>query len=901
MRYLDGHGAGGGGRPRVHALVNAEVIVEAGKAPRKLSVVIRDGLIEAVGHELDPPADARIWDLSGHVVYPGLIDPYVETGTLNGKAKAKAEDEEKPEESESSRVSPEIALGGSYEEPDGFHPERRAADHISASAKVVRKLRGQGFTVVGVASDEGLLRGSMSVLALGDGALEQRLLVRDGAQLVQLVNRGWRSGPYPNSLMGVIAVTRQALYDARWYAESRSLYAADPVGRERPPLDSQLEALEPASRGDQVILFGGSGALLADRVRRLSEEFDLSSWMLGTGREYQRLDVVQQAGVPVIAPVAFPKVPQPFDDDAWLDVSLDELRHWERAPSNPRWLLDAGIEISLTGHGLAKPEQFSKMLRKALATGLTSDEALAALTTAPARMLGLADRLGSLEPGKVANIGVSDGELFAKDTRVVAVFVDGEPYEIPEPLDASDKSKAASEDAEADQGPEGAPAEPPPPEGGPLATPDSVFVRGATIWTSGPAGTLENADMLIESGRIVEVGSGLRAPRRAHVIDGTGRHVTAGLVDAHSHTAVDGGVNEGTLSVTSMVRIGDAIDSQSRHIYRQLAGGLTTAHVMHGSANAIGGQNVVLKLRWGAAPRELVFEEAPATIKFALGENPKQSNWGDDFTKRYPQTRMGVAETIRGAFQEALDYRRRHEEHAAGKHPMRLPPRRNLRHDALMEVLDGERLVHSHSYRQDEILMLMRVAESYDFRIAVFQHVLEGYKVADEMARHGAGASTFSDWWAYKFEVYDAIPLQRHHHVGCGESWSRSTRTAPSSPAGSTPGGGEGSQVSEELPEVEALKFVTLNPARQLRVDHKIGSLEPGKDADFVVWSGSPLDSSSMALETWVEGKLYFDREIDLVDREAPIAERERLVAKARSAAGKLVSTPPSSSEEDSR
>jgi imidazolonepropionase-like amidohydrolase len=404
-----------------------------------------------------------------------------------------------------------------------------------------------------------------------------------------------------------------------------------------------------------------------------------------------------------------------------------------------------------------------------------------------------------------------------------------------------------------------------------------LFVHGATVWTCGPQGTLENADLLVEKGKIVQVGKNLTAPADAVVVDGSGKHVTPGLIDCHSHTGVAGSVNETGQAITAMVRIGDVLDPDDIALYRELAGGLTAANVLHGSANPIGGQNQVIKLRWGSLPEDMKFEGAMQGIKFALGENPKQSNWGDKYTTRYPQTRGGVEEIIRDEFRAALDYEKSWKDFESGKR--HIPPRRDLQSEAVLEVLRGKRLVHCHSYRQDEILMLMRVAEEFGFKIGTFQHVLEGYKVADQLARHGAGASTFSDWWAYKFEVYDAIPYNGAimHDAGVVVSYNSDSdeqaRRLNTEAAKAVKYGG----VSQE----EALKFVTINPAIQLHVDKRTGSLESGKDADFAVWNGNPLSTYSICEQTWIDGRKYFDRDEDRKMNDEVQKERAALVQKA--------------------
>ncbi|MEM9292755.1 MAG: amidohydrolase [Acidobacteriota bacterium] len=407
--------------------------------------------------------------------------------------------------------------------------------------------------------------------------------------------------------------------------------------------------------------------------------------------------------------------------------------------------------------------------------------------------------------------------------------------------------------------------------------PKVLLVRGATLWTSGPEGVLENADLLVQDGRIAAVGSGLEAPAGAVVLDAAGRHVTAGLIDAHSHIATDGSVNESSEIVTSEVRIQDVVDAEDVNIYRQLAGGTTTSLILHGSANAIGGQSQVIKLRWGADAEGLLFTEAAPTIKFALGENPKRSNFDTRGPDRFPTTRPGVETILRRTFHQALDYRRQRDEaQARGA----IPPAPDLRLEAVLEVIDGERIVHAHSYRSDEILMLMRVAESFDFRIGVFQHVLEGYKVADELAAHGAHASTFSDWWAYKYEVVDAIPYNAPLMRERGVVVSLNSDNADL---------GRRLQLEAakmvrygEISEEEALLFVTLNPARQLRVEERVGSLEVGKDADFVIWNGPPLAVASRVEETWIEGRRLFSRQLDLEARQRLAEERQALLTKLK-------------------
>ena len=406
----------------------------------------------------------------------------------------------------------------------------------------------------------------------------------------------------------------------------------------------------------------------------------------------------------------------------------------------------------------------------------------------------------------------------------------------------------------------------------------------ATIWTCGPKGVIKKGTILIDDGRVIGVGQTLLLPDNATIVDLRGRHVTPGIIDCHSHMATDGGVNESTQAVTCEVRIGDFIDCDDISIYRQLAGGVTTSNILHGSANPIGGQNQVIKLRWGSTGEQMKFLEAPAGVKFALGENVKQSNWGDEYTTRYPQTRMGVQQIFRDSFQAAQEYAVRMD--AWQKNHRGLPPRRDLELDALREIVEGERWIHCHSYRQDEILALIRVLNEYEITIGTFQHILEGYKVADEMARHGAMGSAFSDWWAYKFEVYDAIPYggALMHRAGVVVSFNSddaelATRLNQEAAKAMKYGG---------VSPVEALRFVTLNPARQLRIDQHVGSLEVGKHADLVVWNGPPLSNYSRCEQTWIDGALHFDRDEDEAHRQRIAEMRNTLIQKILTSGEKM-------------
>ena len=425
--------------------------------------------------------------------------------------------------------------------------------------------------------------------------------------------------------------------------------------------------------------------------------------------------------------------------------------------------------------------------------------------------------------------------------------------------------------------------------------PRVIALRGGTVYTI-TKGILPNATVLIRDGKIAGVGTDVAVPADAQVVDATGKHITPGIIDAHSHIANDS-INEGGTTVSSMVGMADVLDPTDVSIYRDLAGGLTTANILHGSANPIGGKNAVIKLRWGAkTAQELVFEGAMPGIKFALGENPKDLRQGQiTGPRRYPVTRQGVEFVIRDAFTRAKAYQKAMKEFEKVKaaNPDAIPPRRDLQLDPLVEILEGKRLVHAHSYRADEILMMIRLAEELGFKIATFQHVLEGYKVAKEIAAHGAGASTFADWWGYKIEADDAIPhnaaimVRKGVLVSINSDSAEHARRLNTEAAKAVRWGG--------LSEDEALALVTINPARQLRIDNRVGSLEVGKDADITVWTHHPLSSYTTADRVYIDGKQYYDRKADEARLTEVAKQKEALRAAERSTRPTTTSSEPGS------
>lgn len=950
--------------PQIFALTNARLVLSPGNVVEKGALVVRNGVIEAVGAAVTIPADATVLDMKGKTIYPGLFDSYSDWGLPKPPPRmpggfGRRQPPPPP--------APEATGGPRFWNPNVLAFQKAEA-MLSPDSDAADKLRDQGITTVLAVPTKGIFKGTSALVDLGDAKPNDLIIKPSVAQHISLqVN--FASDDYPNSLMGAITLIRQSFLDADWYRRAQAAWSRNPK-LERPEANEALEALNQPI-GAYVIEAGDELDFL--RAAKIGREFTLPLIVRGSGTEYRRLNDVKATGLPVILPVNFPDPPAVENPDEAVEVGLQELQYWDEAPENPKRLAEAKVPFAFTSATLKDPGNFLKNVKTAVARGLSAEAALAALTTTPAHLFGVENKLGTLTQGKIANFVITDGDLFAEKTKIKETWVDGKRYLVnPDPavdvrgkwqlslsagtqpgdsvllnlkgdaggpegnIKIKKEAKLSSVNltgqrltfsfpgdslgfkgivrmggnASADEmlgsgelgdgtaftwkgkriasfTPEPDTAKPKKPEmasfpptyppgafGRPKLPeqPENLLVKNATIWTCGPQGIIENGDLFVKRGKVVKVGKNLSAPAGTLVVNAAGKNVTPGLIDCHSHTAISGNVNESGQTITAEVRIGDVLNSDDISIYRQLAGGVTALHALHGSANAIGGQNQLIKLRWGVNPEELKFDGAMPSIKFALGENPKQSNWGDQYVTRYPQTRMGVEQIIRDEFKAAQDYQKDWADWAVNKN--RIPPRRDLELDAISEILQKKRLVHCHAYRQDELLMLMRVAQDFGFQLGTFQHVLEGYKVADEMARQGVGGSCFSDWWAYKFEVYDAIPYNGAlmHDAGVVVSYNSDSdelaRRLNLEAAKAVKYGGV-------LPE-EALKFVTLNPAKQLRVDDRVGSLEPGKDADFVIWSQSPLSSYTVCEQTWIEGRKYFDRDEDR--RMADEVTRERAV-----------------------
>ena len=862
-----------------HAIVGARVITVSGPAYEQATIVMRDGLITAVGPDVTPPAGARVIDGKGLVVTPGLIDGLSAIG-LPAAARPAA------------GAATGAAPANAAQSP--LAPQALALDRVRAGE--VSKARSGGITTALVIPREGVLPGESVILNLAGDRPEAMVLRQPAALHLHLTQA---SRQYPGSLMGTMAYTRQALLDAARARDAWAAWEKAPRGQKRPRYDASLGPWQQVLAGRLPLVVT---CTLENDVRRafsLADEFGIRVVLAGLPQGFRSAEILKARRVPLLVSVNFDP-PRAGGFFGGIDEE-QERRRIRDAERNPAELAKAGVAFALAS---AWAPDFVAGVRTAVEKGLSSEAALRAATLGAAEALALADTTGSLEAGKLANVVAWIGEPFAKDTKARYVFVDGRLYE-PEEDERRDASRrlggagapaaaggsaAAGGDAAAKaEKTEDKPLPPLPVSPPPFPAGQAVAITGGTVLTVGPQGVIENGTVLIRDGKIAAVGQDVAVPQGAAVIDARGRYVMPGIIDTHSHTAVEGNVNECTDVITAETRVRDVIDQHDVSIYRQLAGGVTAINVLHGSCNAIGGQNAVLKLRWGKGPDELVFKEAPRGIKFALGENVKRSNFRAPGEPRYPGTRMGVEVVLREAFLRARAYKKEWAEYEAklkglpAKAEKPVPPRRDLRLETLAEILDGKIMVHSHAYRADEMLMLMSVADEFGFKVRTFQHGLEAYKIASEIARHGAGVGTFIDWWAFKMEAMGAIPYNpailasKGVRVSLNSDSDELARRLYWDAAKAVKYGG--------VSEAEALRMITVNAAWQLGVDRYVGSLEAGKQADISIWSAHPLSPQARCETTLVDGQVYFDRARDLEARRAT-AEWAPLAPAAPAGAG---------------
>jgi len=946
-------------RPGLFAFTNGNIVVSADQTITNGTLLIKDRVIEAVGTGIAVPKGYLVIDLKGKYVYPSLIDAYTTYGMPEAPRQAFG-----PGGGGFGRAAVYTSTKpGAYGWNEAIKPEMNAKTVFHAEASKAEDLKKNGFGTVQSLIHDGIARGTSVVVTLGDER-DNLVMLNDNAAAHYSFSKGTAATNYPSSLMGSIALLRQTYYDAQWYKNQKEEY------------NISLEEFNKTQAIPQI--FEVSDQLNVLRANKIAKEFGKQYIFKTDGKEYRRIDAMKATGSSFIIPLNFP---EPFDVEDPLDarnISYTQLKDWELAPTNPAVMEKAGIKFALTSYGLQKATDFWTNLRIALDNGLSEKQALNSLTVVPAEMLGVAEKVGTLAKGKMANFIITSDDLFKKDNIIYENWIEGRQfvvtsrdvtdlrgnynlasdalsnivlkiggtpgaYEVNIERNGADSARARGTITRSGDiisiyfdlknkpsgnirltgyiikvsplsfrgngvlpdgseirwtatytGPATSPAARPEQKQaitvGPVVYPftaygntelpkaENVLFKNATVWTNEKEGILKNADVLIENGKIKAVGKNLSAAN-AKVIDATGKHISPGIVDEHSHIAISNGINEGTQAVTAEVRIGDILNSEDMSLYRQLAGGVTTSHILHGSANPIGGQTQLIKHRWGVLPDEMKFEGADGFIKFALGENVKGSNNGPiQGAARYPQTRMGVEEVYIDEFTRAKEYKA-----AMAKKGSNV--RRDLELDAIVEILENKRFITCHSYVQSEINMLIHVADSMGFRINTFTHILEGYKVADKMKAHGINGSTFSDWWAYKMEVAEAMAYNGTlmHDAGVNVAFNSDDDEMArrlNQEAGKAVAYGH---MSEE----EALKLVTLNPAKMLHVENRVGSIKAGKDADLVLWSADPLSIYAVAEKTYVDGIPYWDIDKDAANQKALKADEARIIQKMIAAKNK--------------
>lgn len=905
--------------PAAQAIRDARLFVAPGKVIEKGTLVVRDGLIEAAGpaDEVEIPYDAEVIDGKGLVVYPGFIDLYTTAGQRAGAERSTTGGGRPVELLETPLATTPT------DNRKGLTPEFKVAEVLDLGDAFVDLRRKIGFTSLLSVPGGAIATGQSALVGLSGEPRREALIKAPVALHVQVAaprgastsfgsfrsSGGAVENPYPRVLMGAVAHLRQAMSDAEHH--HRLLEYAKNGGAIRPPADPALEALWEARQKRLPVWWEAETRDEIHRALDLAKEFGTTAVIVGGREAAQVVDRLKEEKVAVVFRLDFPEAPKvpteaeyrkrsAADQDVPLKVLADRKTKWKERVGAAAVLAKAGVPIALGTEGVGKLENGPAQLRALIAEGLTADQALDALTRSAASIAGLENRLGTLEPGKLAHVVAFSAPFQEEKAKVKLLLIDGRKFEIKTPPSSSTRPEtqraggsvqgkpAAGDEKSRSNQPKDEPKaeekpkdeenpkaeEKPKDEAKPfhdvatefdadrapkLKTGGNVFIKDAVILTV-TKGTIPKGSILVEDGKIKAIGPDLEAPEGVKVIDATGLVAMPGMIDAHSHIAVEGGVNESSLSVVPEVRIKDVIIGDSVAIYRALAGGTTIARVLHGSANAIGGQDAVIKLRYGQPGRDLILREGPQGVKFALGENVVRN------TSRFPNTRMGVESVIDGAFQEARAYKdalRAHSEKVAklGEEKAGPPPRRDFRLEALAQMLDGEIKIHSHCYRADEIIMLLRTAEKHGIRIQSLQHALEAYKVAPEIAAHGASVSTFSDWWAYKIEAIDAIPQNATMLTKAGVDANIKSDSAELirhlnlEAAKMVKYGG--------ATEEQALAYVTISPARQIGLDDRLGSLEVGKDADIALFNAHPFDAFSRCEMTLIDGEVYFQRPAD--------------------------------------
>lgn len=955
-------------KPKAVLFQHATILVSPTQTIEKGDLLIENDRIVQVGTKITAPKDAWIIPCDGKVIVPAFIELNSQLGIPVSP----------PQRSLVPQM--ESAKNGAYYWNEAIHPEVQASLLYQPEKEKQEALLQMGFGFVQVHHNDGVAQGFGAVYSLQKEQASKHL-IRDLSAGFYSLDKGISQQTYPSSQMGSIALLRQAMYDAKWYAnanntlQNKSLEAL--IQQQKMPLFFQVEEHQEIAR-----------------AKKIADEFDLNFIYIGAGDEYLSKDLLKKNQVSCVIPLDFPAAYDVKDPYIAKNIPLSKLKHWELAPSNAYLLQQEKIPFMFSVGNVTKPEDFWGNVQKSLARGLKPEEALAAFTTRPAKALGLDAEMGTLEKGKWASFVIYDANPFTHKATLLENWTTGQrSYEksiqtedirgtynvliaqekmVLEIAGSKEKPTAKlrwtylktdsltkltktdtlkinpsllvsgkdvvlqfnsthpqfvgtfnlhakynskmgvfegdgtlpngswikwtairnklSDEKTSDLAIKrdsvvlGNPWFPNLAYGfDSLPKSQTILFENVTIWTNTQDGLISNGSVLVENGKIKKVSKqAISLPAGALRVDGKGKHLTNGIIDEHSHISISKGVNESGQSVTAEVSIADVVNAEDINMYRQLSGGVTTSQLLHGSANAIGGQSALIKLKWGSSAADLLIPNAPKFIKCALGENVKQANWGDFNTVRFPQTRMGVEQVFYDAFERAKAYEAAHKAWNENSDKKReklglTQPAVDLELEVILEILKSQRFITCHSYVQSEINMLMHVADSMGFKVNTFTHILEGYKVADKMKQHGVGGSTFADWWAYKYEVNDAIPYNAAMMHQAGVVTAINSDDAEM-----------GRRLNQEAGKIvkyggvsqeEAWKMVTLNPAKLLHLDDRLGSIEAGKDADLVLWTDNPLSIQAIVEMTLIEGVVLYERAKNAALEARNAQEKARILA----------------------
>ncbi len=918
----------------IYALINAHIFIDADTKLENATLLVQDNKILDVGDNIQVPDGAIVHDVDGQNIYPGFILMDSDYGLPEAPKKAPFTffGKEIMDSTIPGAVNTNEAIKASYNAVNEFH-------HDAKKAKALRKL---GFSTVLSSKHDGIMRGTSTLVSLNDAA-DQSSIVSSQQAVHLSFDKGSSKQLYPISLMGASALLRQTWLDAIWYGDGKEGYTDLDLQAVNDNKSKQnvfevknwqqaVLANKIAQEFNKIIVFKTSGDSYkhVDTIKKMNRQLivplsfpktpdvsdELDAWNVSLDKMLEweaapyNLVYLNNNGIEF---AVVPKEQKTFFKDIQKAIKkgLPESAMLAALTSTPAKILSnnslghlrkgARANFIITQGGVFNKD--GKIIENWVAGKRFYINEKSMLDSGNYRFdftdlddeLTLENKAGKLSfkssdkesktkyKSKITNNFMSfEIKKDDKTIKLLGLVAKNSVQNIPGQLPAWSMkrvSDAEKKEENKKKNKELIPTIPKPFSSYGLQQPstDSSFlIKNATVWTNESDGILTETDVLVKNGKIVKIGKNLQA-KADRTIDGKGMHLTAGIIDEHSHIALLS-VND-IATNSSMVRMEDALNSDDINIYRNLSGGVTAAQLLHGSANPLGGQSAIIKMRWGATSEELLVEGADSFIKFALGENVKRSRSQQSI--RYPLTRMGVEQVYRDAFSNALVYEKEWKAYnKLSKSAKRKTsaPRRDLMMDATLEIINKERFITCHSYVQSEINMLMKVADDYDFNVNTFTHILEGYKVADKMLAHGVGASTFADWWAYKWEVNYAIPYNASIMTKVGVTTAINSDDAEMSrrlnqeAAKSIKYGG--------LSEQEALKLVTLNPAKLLHLDDRMGSIKVGKDADIVLWSDSPLSIYAKANKTFVDGKLLFDR-----DRQSEIEtqianERKRLIEK---------------------